>query len=889
MKFRKLVLLIILLIIIVSIIGFYILNNYIISPHTLAPTSATITTLTTVKNESTLKVKKKPFVWAWIYSTASSDVKTILSQYGASVIDIVSPDWYYLTEDMSIGVFTSRGAEDNSFITLARERNISLIPMIVSSNASRVKNLITDSSAIERFAEKMIEIARKYGYSGFNIDFEVSLPDYAREFSEFINILADKLHRENLILSVDIPAKRYEYPSSYLRTYDYQLIGASRADYIIIMAYDYYESPGPKPVAPTWWVEECIKYALNYIPREKLVLGVPNYGKLWSRGGSLIKWLLFQDYISMKNQGINFTIDSSVEELKAEVSQGIAYYIDGELAYYRARLVLSYDLAGVAVWRLDNGDPSTWDYLKKLKIEFQPPPDYPLAKWISAYSGNFAESNRSSIRWIVIHVTESSADSAINWFKNPSARVSAHYIVALNGSIYQMVREKDIAWHAGNKDYNAVSIGIEHEGFVDAKLFTEEQYRASARLVAYLLYKYNIPLYHPADIAPANASEGGGIIGHDQVPDPKNPSLGGGASHHRDPGPNWDWNKYLELVSIYLNALKDRSYEKAFSAVWFGVYSDKWSSDRSVFIKQIDDSLYKLSIAGIKAVFFLAKDPWGYVYYNSSYAPMNPKYSWDVLRDIITIAKKHGVKVYVYLNVLSEGETQPNFYLKEHSNMALYDENNVMLGWVDPYCREYIERVLNIVRELITKYPEIYGVQLDRIRAPQDKVFGVCSAEMFRKIYGKDPREDPYLYKKFLADGITSVVREIATVAKSIRPDIKISAAVFPSSQAVSTVLQDWPRWVNENILDYVVTMTYVSDLDSFKRYIDDQLRAVKDPEKIYIGIGTWRLSEPNLLSQISYVIEQLKLRGFFLFNLDSVIEKNFTETLLSLRITYLI
>ncbi|MBO3809731.1 MAG: N-acetylmuramoyl-L-alanine amidase [Candidatus Brockarchaeota archaeon] len=182
-------------------------------------------------------------------------------------------------------------------------------------------------------------------------------------------------------------------------------------------------------------------------------------------------------------------------------------------------------------------------------------PDYPEAVWEPAHESNFSESDREAnglrIRWIIIHDVEGGAQAAINWFKDPRAKASSHYIVAYDGTVYQMVKEKDIAWHAGNWAYNEHSIGIEHAGYADRKMYTEEEYRASAKLVAYLIKKYNISLKHPEGLAPADPNRGSGIIGHVQVPDPGDPSVGGGKSHHYDPGVNWDWVHYMELVKQY--------------------------------------------------------------------------------------------------------------------------------------------------------------------------------------------------------------------------------------------------------------------------------------------------------------------------------------------------
>ena len=70
--------------------------------------------------------------------------------------------------------------------------------------------------------------------------------------------------------------------------------------------------------------------------------------------------------------------------------------------------------------------------------------------------------------YLVIHYTTSTtANEAINWFKNPAAKASAHIVLERNGEITQMVPFNRMAWHAGKSKWgelsglNAYSIGIE--------------------------------------------------------------------------------------------------------------------------------------------------------------------------------------------------------------------------------------------------------------------------------------------------------------------------------------------------------------------------------------------------------------------------------------------
>lgn len=79
------------------------------------------------------------------------------------------------------------------------------------------------------------------------------------------------------------------------------------------------------------------------------------------------------------------------------------------------------------------------------------------------------EGGRIEPHFIVLHDTSDrlKPDDTISWFRNPKARVSAHFVVARDGAVTQMVECDRCAWHAGKsswagfKNLNAWSIGIE--------------------------------------------------------------------------------------------------------------------------------------------------------------------------------------------------------------------------------------------------------------------------------------------------------------------------------------------------------------------------------------------------------------------------------------------
>lgn len=155
---------------------------------------------------------------------------------------------------------------------------------------------------------------------------------------------------------------------------------------------------------------------------------------------------------------------------------------------------------------------------------------YPMSEWLPAHVENYGAASRGAadIEAVVVHTVQGSYTSCINWFKNPDAGVSAHYVVrSSDGHVAQMVDEKNVAYH--DRCYNTKTVGIEHEGFIadPGRWYTEAMYAESAKLTAYLADKYGIP------------KEKGPIIGHGEAPD---------CSDHTDPGPGWDWPKYIDLV-----------------------------------------------------------------------------------------------------------------------------------------------------------------------------------------------------------------------------------------------------------------------------------------------------------------------------------------------------
>jgi hypothetical protein len=121
----------------------------------------------------------------------------------------------------------------------------------------------------------------------------------------------------------------------------------------------------------------------------------------------------------------------------------------------------------------------------------------------------------------------------IRGWQNPGRQASAHYLVDRDGTITQMVREANVAFHVVGQ--NQDSIGIEHADICNKPdAFATELYERSAALVRDIARRNGFAL-RVFGVDTNNAAVAT-VISHQ--------ALGG----HGDPGPYWDWEYYAQLL-----------------------------------------------------------------------------------------------------------------------------------------------------------------------------------------------------------------------------------------------------------------------------------------------------------------------------------------------------
>jgi N-acetyl-anhydromuramyl-L-alanine amidase AmpD len=180
--------------------------------------------------------------------------------------------------------------------------------------------------------------------------------------------------------------------------------------------------------------------------------------------------------------------------------------------------------------------------------------DYAPAMTFPTDCTNKCNTSRTGpISMIAIHDTEGGWDASVATLQNDPGK-SVHYIVDHDGSrVGQFIPESYDGWHVGNSWYNNRMVGIEHVGFAGDDDYLVGMYEASAELVKDIAKRNDIPLDRAHLIAHQEVPDGGQIP-EDSPPCTDSPGACvkspnyGGANNHRDPGVNWEWCQYMELV-----------------------------------------------------------------------------------------------------------------------------------------------------------------------------------------------------------------------------------------------------------------------------------------------------------------------------------------------------
>jgi hypothetical protein len=232
----------------------------------------------------------------------------------------------------------------------------------VACNSSRALThfvLEKDSAVRNQLIADLLAASRSY--DGLQIDFEL-VP--ARDGGNFLSFLAElRAGLGDKMFTVALPARLKTLQDD---VYDYGKI-SPLVDRILVMAYDeHWSSSAPGPIASMNWCRSIASYSLSVLEPEKLVMGIPFYGRTW---GSMNPFRAFFfsgiQRIKEENQVGSVRRENGIPTFTYEAPLSVTvYYEDQYSLSVRMEMYRNMGVGAIGFWALGQEDPSFWNLLE---------------------------------------------------------------------------------------------------------------------------------------------------------------------------------------------------------------------------------------------------------------------------------------------------------------------------------------------------------------------------------------------------------------------------------------------------------------------------------------------------------------------------------------------
>lgn len=217
------------------------------------------------------------FRMAYLYGgTAAQQIAKVDA---AGFFNTVSPAYFDIDASGSL----SENGISRTLIDAMHQRGTKVVPLLSNHWNRRAGELALQQA--ERLSTQVINAVEQYNLDGVHVDIENVSAEYRELYTDLVRVFRQKLPTGKEV-SVAVAANPDGQNDGWLGSYDYAGL-AAYADYLVIMAYDeHWLGSTPGPVAGDIFIRRSIQYALTQAPANKLVLGIPLYGRIWGASGS---------------------------------------------------------------------------------------------------------------------------------------------------------------------------------------------------------------------------------------------------------------------------------------------------------------------------------------------------------------------------------------------------------------------------------------------------------------------------------------------------------------------------------------------------------------------------------------------------------------------------
>lgn len=283
--------------------------------------------------------------------------------------------------------FTAQGdlvpIEDEELIEAATQAGVGSIMMLAPMtpeqefNTQIASDMFANPEGQARLIENIVANMQAKGYRGLDIDFEFILPEDREAFISFIQAVKNALEPLGLLTLVALaPKTSGEMTGLLYEAHDYPAIGAI-ADLVLLMTYEWgYLFGPPMATSPLNNMRTVLEYGVSVIPRERILMGIPNYAYDWPlpfvQGQTQAEALSNQEAIARAAQ-FNVTIQFDEQAQSPFYNytdpngiEHVVWYDDVRSMDAKLRLIPEFELRGGGIWQIMNFFPGLYMVINEL-------------------------------------------------------------------------------------------------------------------------------------------------------------------------------------------------------------------------------------------------------------------------------------------------------------------------------------------------------------------------------------------------------------------------------------------------------------------------------------------------------------------------------------------
>ncbi|HZH62157.1 MAG TPA: glycosyl hydrolase family 18 protein [Metabacillus sp.] len=330
------------------------------------------------KGEVKVSAHKANFNMTYLYfGNTSSYIKQIDRTNGN--LNIVSPSFFDINPDGSLKLTSQISS---SLVSEMHKRGIKVVPFLSNHWDRNIGRAALANR--EQLATQIANAISQFNLDGVQVDIENVTDVDQANYTDLVRLLREKLPA-NKEVSVAVAANPYGWNKGWHGSYNYKEL-AKHSSYLMIMAYDESFQGSPEgPVASYDFVEGSITYALGEgVPNEKIVLGIPFYGRYWKQGENYGGYGISNIRVAELKNNYKSTVTYDEQKQSPKLTFEIkstdpkttiagrtltegTYYLwfeDERSIKAKIDLVHKYNLKGTGSWSLGQEDPAIWEDYK---------------------------------------------------------------------------------------------------------------------------------------------------------------------------------------------------------------------------------------------------------------------------------------------------------------------------------------------------------------------------------------------------------------------------------------------------------------------------------------------------------------------------------------------